>query len=150
MLSPKFIEMIESHSGQIAAKVLAEVRRDPKTTHLSQLPRAELDAQCSEIVRHLGHWLADSREEEVAERFENYGRLRRRERVPIHESVHALHLLKAAMIDFIRNQGLAQTSVDLYAEEELEHQVGLLFDSFVYHLIRGSEAPLSQAVHAAG
>jgi len=139
MLSAKFVQMIETHADQIARSVCGLVRRDPKTARIASLPEAELRSHCQEILQNLGHWLTASPEEAVARRFEALGELRRREKVPLAESVHAVHLLKEKMLDYIRDQGLAQTSVDLYAEEELEHQVGCFFDSAVYHLIRGYE-----------
>ncbi len=145
MLSPKFIQLIESHSDQIVGEVLRQIRRDPKTTYIATLPKSELESQFAEIVRNLGHWLTESPETELARRFGNHGRLRRQEGVPIHESVRALQLLKEAMLDHIRNQGVADTSVDLYAEEELEHQIGLLFDHVIYHVVRGAEVPLPRA-----
>jgi len=38
---------------------------------------------------------------------------------------------------------MVQTSVDVYAEEELQHQLGRFFDLMMYYLARGYE-------HAAG
>jgi hypothetical protein len=41
------------------------------------------------------------------------------------------------MLDYIRDQGIGLSTVEIYAEEELEHQVGVFFDSVIYHVVRG-------------
>ncbi len=140
MLSSKFIRVIESHAGEIADSVLRQLAEDPRTPHLARRPRAERVADCTDIIRDLGHWLVHGGDENVAVRFEPVGRRCAEQGIPASELVYALHSLKAKMLGFLRNQGLAQTSVDLYAEEELEHQVGRLFDSIVYHVLKGYEA----------
>ena len=148
MYSSKFVQMIETHSEQIAGRVLRQLRADRRAPHIAGLPETELTGHCQEILRNLGHWLVASPEEEIARRYGEMGRLRWREEVPLHEAVHALQLLKAKMLDYIREQGVTQTTVDLYAEEELERQVGRFFDSAVYHLVRGYEGSLRQAAGA--
>jgi hypothetical protein len=139
MLSPKFIQLIESHSGEIASAVLQELSRDPKTPRLGRLPRSEFEDRFQDIARNLGNWLADAREDQIAHRFAGIGRSLGDPGIAPSEIVHALHALKERMLDTIRNQGWAQTSLDLYAEEELEHQVGRFFDTAVYHVVRGCE-----------
>jgi hypothetical protein len=51
------------------------------------------------------------------------------------------------MLSFVRDQGLGQTTVEVYAEEELEHHVGLFFDCVVHCLVRGYEDEMRQALH---
>ncbi len=149
MLSSKFIQVIESHAGEIAESVLRKLEADPRTPHLACRPWSEQVADCADIIRRLGHWLVHGGDEDVARRFEPVGRRCAGQGIPASEVVLALHLLKARMLDFIRNQGLAQTSVDLYAEEELEHQVGRLFDSIVYHVLKGHECAAVEHATAA-
>ena len=149
MVSSKFVQMIEDHSEQIAGGVLHRLQRDHRTPHIARLPVSELHDQCQAILKNLGHWLAESRDDEVSRSFEDIGRLRAREGVPLHEAVHALHVLKERMLDYVRDQGIAQTSMDLYAEEELENQIGRLFDSVVYYVVKGYECAPHRAASAA-
>ena len=67
--------------------------------------------------------------------------------MPLHETVRSVQILKDQMLDFVREQGVAQSSVELYAEEELEHRAGLFFDDLIYHLVRGYEGALRKAAH---
>jgi hypothetical protein len=110
------------------------------------MPDSELLDWGREIARNLGHWLTAS-EKEVARRYEQIGRLRCQQLVPLHESVHGVHIVKNAILSFVQDQGLSQTTVEVYAEEELEHQVGLFFDCVVLHLVRGYENQMRQALH---
>lgn len=146
MLSSKLIAMIEDHWESISARVLHQVRNDPELLHVRKLPESDLHDWGREIVTHLGHWLITS-EREVARRFEQIGRTRYQQLVPLHECVHGLHIVKNAILSFVRDQGLGQTTVEVYAEEELEHHVGLFFDCLIHYLVRGYEEELRQALH---
>jgi RsbT co-antagonist protein rsbRD N-terminal domain len=139
MVSSKFVEMIESHSDLIAERVLRRVRQDSRVPHMAGLPETELRDACQRVLKNLGHWLTGSAEAEIARHYEERGRARVQQEVPLSEAVYFLVILKEKMLDYIRDQGFAQNTVDLYAEEELEHQVGRFFDSATYHLIRGYE-----------
>jgi hypothetical protein len=142
MVSAKFVQLIESHADQIADRVVTELRRDSRAPHISGLPETEIRESCHRVLRNLGHWLTASSEEEIARYYQERGRIRAAEEIPLHEAVYLLQLLKGKMLDFIRDQGFTQTTVDLYAEEELEQQVGRFFDSALYHLVRGYEEVL--------
>ena len=67
--------------------------------------------------------------------------------MPLYECVHGLHIVKNAVLSYVRDQGLGQTTVEVFAEEELEHHVGLFFDCVIYHLVRGYEDEMRQALH---
>lgn len=148
MVSAKFVQLIESHADQITERVLSQLRADRRARHIAGLPETELRDSCHRVLRNLGHWLTASSEEEIARYYEQRGRVRAAEGVPLHEAIYLLQLLKNRMLDFVRDQGFTQTSVDLYAEEELEHQVGRFFDAAVYHLVRGYEQALRAPLRA--
>lgn len=142
MVSAKFVQLIESHAEQIADRVLSELRRDERRRHIAALPEAELREICQRILRNLGHWLTAASEKEIERYYEERGRIRAAEGVPLHEVVYLFLLLKSRMLDFVRHQGFPHTTVDVYAAEELDYAVGRFFDSAVYHLVRGYETAL--------
>lgn len=47
--------------------------------------------------------------------------------------------LKDTMVAYIPNQGIRQTTMELYAEEELEHLLGHFFDKMIYYMVRSYE-----------
>lgn len=149
MLSHRLVRLIEDHAGEITAGAIQQIRAETELNHIARLPSSELEDWGKQILSSLGAWMSTFRDTSLAAHHEDLGRLRFREDVPLHEAVHALNLLKWRMVDFVRNQGFAQTSVELYAEEELEHRVGRFFDWMCYHLVRGYETALREAAHLA-
>ena len=137
MLSGKLIHLIESHAEQITSRIIQNIRRDPKLTHLATLPEGELHERGREILKNLGHWLANK--EKIEREYESIGRERYDESVPLHEAIRGLCLIKEAMFDFIHEQATECNCMELYVEEELERRVGSFFDLLVIHLARGYE-----------
>jgi hypothetical protein len=144
MLSHRLIEQIESHWEPITARVLCDIRCERELEHIARLPESELAEWGRSILKNFGHWL-EGQDDDLGRRYETLGKLRYEEGVPLHEAVHGLHLLKQRILDFVRAQGFAQTTVEIYAEEELEYRVGRFFDWLVWHLVRGYEAALRSA-----
>ncbi len=150
MLSSKLIQLIEDHWERITARVLGKIRKDPRLVHVGQLPESDLRERAQEILKNLGHWLAASQEEELARHCERLGRLRFVEDIPLHEAVLARLLIKEEMIEFVRDQGLRQTHMELYAEEELEHRVSRFFDRMIYYVVRGYEGAMREGLAPGG
>ena len=149
MLSGKLVHLIEARWDQIFPRALEDIRRDPKLPHINKLPDMELRERAQDILENLGHQLAAGNEEELARRYEGLGRARFEEGIPLHETVRAFCFVKEKIIDFIQEQVTNRTSVELYAEEELEHRLATYFDLLIYYLIRGYEAAWRRATAAA-
>lgn len=144
MVAPKLVQMIERHADGLASAVARELRADRRAPRMANLAESALRDQCRELLKRLGHWLVESDADEIARCYEDLGRLRLREGVPLHEAVHALHLLKKKMLDDIRAEGFADSAIDIYGEEEMEHAIGHFFDSAVYHVVHGYETSRPQ------
>jgi len=138
--------MIEDHSDGIADRFVRRLRQDAHLAQISRLPESELRGRALDVVRNFGHWLVPGQEQETAQRFEDLGRRRAAESIPLCEVVRALQILKEDVLDYVREQGVGRTYLELYAEEELEHIAGKFFDSAVYHVVCGYEG----AKHHAG
>jgi hypothetical protein len=148
MLSAKLIQTIEQHYQAIGERFLRQVRSNPNLPHMQKLLDSELGDRARAVARNLGRFLIAD-EKDWSARYEALGRTRCRERIPLHEVVLALHILKTDIMDFVRNQGMGGTSVELYAEEELEHMVSAFFDTAVYHAVRGYEEALRELARPA-
>ena len=149
MLSGRLVHLIEANSASIVVQVISQIRRDPELTHVSKLPDAELREYGEHLLHRLGHWLEGGTEHELEQYYEDTGRLRFEEGVPLYEAVRGLFLVKNKMIDFVLNQAAAKTYMQLYAEEELEHRVDRFFDILIYHLVKGYENALRKSARAA-
>jgi len=135
--------MVSDHWADIAARALLRIRRDSKLLEFGKLPEADLRERAREILQNLGHWLVSS-ENDLGRRYENLGRQRFEEGIPLHEIVYALQLLRESMIQYIRDQGLGRTPLDIYAEEELEVGSDRIFDTIVYYFVRGYERAMRE------
>ncbi len=152
MLSSRLIRMIEDHWDPITNRIMADIRQDHRLRHIASLPASDLRDRTRDILQRLGHWLSVSKPEELAQRFQQVGASRHEEGIPLAEVVLGHVMIKDRMLAFVRDQGIGDSPVAIYAEEELEHCVGRFFDSAIYHLIVGYEgalpAPMSRARHA--
>jgi hypothetical protein len=145
MVSRTLVQMIEDNCERITDRIVRRQREDPELIYMSKLPLSELRDRIHEVLKNLGKWLVEGREGETAKRYEGLGRHRFAESIPLHEVVRALHLLRENIVDFVREQGVGPGSLQLYAEEEFEHLIGLFFDGAVYHVVHGYETELRRA-----
>ena len=139
MVSAKLVIQIETHWEAIHARFLRLMRASQSLPAVQQLPESELQEACRRILRNLGHWLVSSSEADAARLYEQVGRQRRAEKVPLSQAIRAVQLVRQATTDYIRDEGIFESSVDLYAEEELEHELARFFDLLVFYLARGFE-----------
>lgn len=139
MLSGTLILLIETHSEEIASRLIAAIRKHPDMQNLAKRPDLELRDWCRRVLDNLGHLLSASTNGDVSRRFELLGRTRFEEGIPLHESVLSCHLLKEKMLGCVHEQSAPMTSLQLYAEKELEQRIGVFFDACVYRIVRGHE-----------
>jgi hypothetical protein len=146
MLSAKLVVLIEDHWQGITAAIIHHLRTDPKLHHIRALPDSELHEVGRIILRNLGQWLTASKgdQELINEQYEGIGRLRFAERIPLQECVRGLQVVKRKVIEYMRDHALAESSVDIYAEEELEHRLNDFFDDLIYHEVVGYEGAMTK------
>lgn len=149
MLSAKFIRLIEAHSAEISRRAIRQIHQDTAIKEIRQLHDLELRERSEMVLRNLGQWLAAGREAKLIHQYEDLGRIRFEEHIPLHETVRVLQILRAQIADFLQEQGLPETSIDLYAEEEMEQRVARFFDELIFHLVRGYEHAMKVATHSA-
>ena len=149
MLSAKFIRLIEQHTPQIMARVMSRIHRDPRMPHTQSQLESELRDRGMVLLENLGTWLTAGNEEEVGRRYEQIGKLRFQQNVPLHECVRALCLIREQVLDFVEEQVVSKTSMELYAEEELDRRLGRFFDVLTVCLVEGYEKALRTGKSAA-
>ena len=151
MLSARLIQLIETHSEALTREVLQDLATNPKTRSFQIVPRAELESRTGNLYRNLGGWIGDPRDDAVQAEYEEWGRRRFRQGIPLSEMVYSLILIKHHLRRYIRDHGLVASSSDLvvpgeflavqlHGVQELNFMVGEFFDRALYHLARGYEA----------
>ncbi len=133
------MQLLEDHWDELSSSVARQIRSNAEMKHLNALPEGELNRRAKEIMKYLGQWLNGNNG--VTQKYEELGRTRFEQGIPMHEFIRAMQFIKQKMINFIREQG-ADTAVQIFAEEELEYSIDRFFDQAVYHMVRGYEAAL--------
>ena len=151
MLGARLLQLIQAHAGSLTEEVLTDLRTNVRTPSLRRMGASNLESRIGALYANLGRWIGDSDENAIREEYEEMGRRRFREGVPVSEIVYVLLLTKQHLRRYIRDHGLMDFAGDrampdellpleLHSIQELNYQVGDFFDRALYHLARGYEA----------
>jgi hypothetical protein len=151
MLGARLLLLIQSHAGALTRETLQDITTNDRTPSFRGLRQAELESRVALLFNNLAKWIGDPSDAEVRDEYEEMGRTRFREGVPVSEIVYAIILTKTHLRRYIREHGLVDFAgdrltpdellpVELHSIQELNYQVGEFFDRAVYYLARGYES----------
>jgi len=151
MLGARLLQLIQAHSGPLSREVVDDLMTNDRTPAFRRLNPADVETRVCAVLYGLGKWLADADQDAVRDEFEDMGRTRLRQGVPVSELVYALVVTKAHLRRYIREHGLVDFAGDRVAPQELlplelhsiqdfNYRVGEFFDRALYHVARGFEA----------
>ena len=146
MLSGKLVETIVQHSDVIMRRVIRRIKEDAELRYVGSLSDSELLERGRHILGGLQTWVNASQHKSLGRDYEELGRLRFQQSIPLHEAVRALLLIRNEAIEYIFEQGFDQSSMEIHAERGLEHWLANFFDFLVYHLIKGYEKSLHEPI----
>jgi hypothetical protein len=149
MLSGRLVHMIETHWDQIMANAIDQVRREPDMVHIREYFKTDSQDWAQILLQNLGHWLVAGNDAEIAGKYENLGKLRFEENVPLYEAVRGLCILREKTVDYVEQHLFDKNTLALYAEEELDRRLGRFFDLLTVHMVRGYENELRRSVMVA-
>jgi hypothetical protein len=161
MLSARLIRLIETHADSLAREVVEDLLTNKHTPSYSYLriPKEELERRSFEFYQNLGNWIGDQKDDAIRAEYEERGKIRCREGIPVSEIVYSLILRKKHLRRYIREHGFIESSGDrigsgaplpleLYSIQELNYLIGDYFDRALYYLVRGYEMQ-AKAKHSA-
>jgi hypothetical protein len=151
MISARLVELIQNHARELTAEVILDLTTNGRTPAFHQVPVRDLDARVFRIYHHLGDWIASANDADVGVEFEQWGRKRFGQGIPLSQIVFAVILLKQHLDRYIRDHAVidlprpgidADTllAVHLHSAQELLRMVDDFFDRALYYLSRGYEA----------
>jgi hypothetical protein len=151
MISAKVIELIENHAPRLSENITEELMSSDRTPAFRNVKRQDLETRIFELLQHLGDWIGDPRGARVGAEFEDWGRRRFGQGIPLSEIVYAVIILKRQLRRYIRDHGLIDTwfprvegdyvlPMHLQSLQDLNYAVGTFFDEALYHLARGYES----------
>ena len=139
MISARLVQLIESHGDQTIDRVAAQIRREPEMTHGNSVLQYELRGLSQELLNHLGDWLSSGAFYDLARRYEGFGTVCYEQAIPLHQALRGMYLLREKMLDVAQEHMISNSSIELYAEEELERRLGRFFDRLSMQMARGFE-----------
>jgi hypothetical protein len=156
MLGARLLQLIESHAGPLSREVVDDLMTNERTPAFRRLHPADVETRVAAVFYGLGKWLDDGDADAVRDEYEEMGRTRFRQGVPVSELVYALVITKSHLRGYIREHGLVDFAGDRVAPQELlplelhsiqdfNYRVGEFFDRALYHLARGFEAEALEA-----
>jgi hypothetical protein len=150
MLSVRLIKLIETRAESLAREVVEDLLTNENTPAFRRIHKAELEPRVFAFYQNLGNWIGDPKNDTVRAEYEEWGRIRSRQGIPVSEIVYSLILTKRHLRRYIRENAFVVFSGDrvtpgelipfeLYNMLELNYAVGDFFDNALYYLTRGSE-----------
>ncbi|HEY1484082.1 MAG TPA: hypothetical protein VGF19_15230 [Candidatus Acidoferrum sp.] len=160
MLSIRLIKLIETHADALTHEVVEDLLTNEYTPAFHRIPAGDLAPRVLRLYQHLGNWIGDPKDDAIRVEYEDWGRIRCRQGVPLSEVVYSLILTKKHLRRYIREHasiifsGDAVTPgefvpLELFSIQELNYVVGDFFDRALYYLTRGHEKQAENKHHAA-
>ena len=154
MLGTHLMQLIEAHAPALTKDVVQDLTTNENTPNFARLKPAELENRVSVLCWNLGKWIGNPDDNAVRDEYEEMGRMRFRQRVPVSELIYALLLTKRHLRRYIRDYAgvdfagdrvvpVELLPVELHSIQELNYQVGEFFDRALYYLARGYELEAS-------
>src|SRR5262245_45671573 len=129
MPASQLISLLEKHADALTTDALEHVIMHPRTPSLRVVPRAELSARIHAVHRTLAGGLSKQDDDAVRAAFEDWGRKRVVQQVPVSELVYAVIVGKDQLRRYGREHGIEPAKLD--------GLVAAFFDRALYYLVRG-------------
>lgn len=145
MLMPDLVRIVQLHAEALVEDLVESLRGDPHVPYLRIVDDQELRERVVNVYRHCAEWAAAARvqslghNDQLERGYADLGRVRRTEEVPASQVVYALIRAKEHLIEFVRRNAGADSSLELYQESELEGMIHAFFDRAIYYTLRGYE-----------
>ena len=146
MLSVRLVRVVERHADEVTHEVVRELQASPRTPAFHSLPAEELRRRIHHLLRNLGQWVKERSQPKVAAFYEELGRRRFHEGVPMSELAIAFALIKRGVRSHVLASVAPASAVELYQLEEFEVLIDGFFDEALYHTVKGWEAAVGGAL----
>jgi hypothetical protein len=139
MISLGLVHVIERHSDELAAELIAKLETSARTTDLRKVPVEELRREIHEILRHLGEWLLTKTGHDIKQHYFEIGGRRASQRVALSDFCWSIALTKGHLWEFLQRQGIMGSPIEIYGEMELLRLLDQFFDRALCFAAEGYE-----------
>ena len=151
MIGAKLVDLIEAHAWAMTSDVARDLLTNERTSGFRAVRQQDLEQRIFQILHHLGNWIGDPKSVTVRAEFEDWGRRRFEQGIPLSEILYAVIVLKQHMGRYILDNGLVDAAfpridsdyvlpMHLNSLQDLHGRLGRFFDEALYYLACGYEA----------
>jgi hypothetical protein len=139
MIALGLVRVIERHSDELAAELIAKLETSSRTTDLRKVPIEELRRGIQDLLRHLGDWLITKTGHEIQKRYFELGERRASQGVALSDFCWAIAFTKGHLWEFLQRQGVTGSPIEIYGEMELLRLLDQFFDRALCFAAEGYE-----------
>jgi len=139
MIALRLVRLIEHHSKELAAELVAKFETSSRTLELRKVPAEELRRHIQEILQHFGEWMLTKTSGDIERRYVEIGERRASQGVALSDFCWAIVVTKEHLWEFLQRQGFMNTPVELYGEMELLRLLEQFFDRALCFATEGYE-----------
>jgi len=133
----KLVHVVEGHAGVLAQRWIEKIKEEEGALAYHRLPETDLLKHVTEAYKEIGACLNDPSHEVTRMHFRETGRRRCRQRLPLQDVIRAIQLARVVVWQYILDQGLFDTSMDLYKGITLYRKLVNFFDWAVIYCVEG-------------
>lgn len=139
ILSGRLVKIIEEHADELTRGTVKKLQSSPRTRSYSRLPHDELYYRVHEVYQNLDRWLWDKTDHVIQAWYNQLGKKRFDEEIPLGEVLWGLVLTKYHLLDYLRASAPADSAMELYRQQEFDRLIGQFFDRAVCYAAEGYE-----------
>src|ERR1700693_338975 len=128
MIALGLVRVVEQHSDELAAELIAKLETSSRTTDLRRVPVEELRRGIQEILQHLGEWLLTKTRHDIEQRYFEVGGRGASQGVALSDFCWSIVLTKEYIWEFLQRQGFMPSPIEIYGEMELLRLLNQFFD----------------------
>ena len=145
MLASTLIARIEEHWERIASEIIEQRQRYPHLSHYRNLSDTEVRARVRDLTLNLWKWLENPDADGVREQYEELGRVRFAEGIPLAEVLEKILMIRRHLRQYASDHNPALTPMEIYGEMEMLRTMANFFDHVVVGVARGYAEAQRQA-----
>ena len=131
------IGVVERNADKLAARWLERLRKEAGMEDYAREPAPLLLDHVRGAYQEIGTYLDQPRHQVIAEHFRATGRRRRERGLPLAEVIRAVQLARTVLWQYVIEQGIFDSTVNLYQALNLYRQIVGFFDQAVLYAVEG-------------
>ena len=123
------IRVVEGHADKLARRWLDRLRKEEELmVAYLRVPEDQLLDAIRKTYEDIGNFIDHPRHPSVVDLFHDVGRRRKREQIPLTEVIRAIQLARSVLWQYVMEQGVFDSTVNLYQAINLHRQFVQFFD----------------------